>query len=104
MGLFKPISELRRETAALDGSNRLDRHSDRRRGEADKRREPSRSRSQEPEHPVNGAQDHAPTTQVEKDKRLERKKSRSPSAERSWSKEQMISAVSVLQQLADQQH
>jgi hypothetical protein len=33
MGFFKPISELRRETAALDGSNRLDRNSDRRRGE-----------------------------------------------------------------------
>jgi hypothetical protein len=32
MGFLKPISELRRETAALDGSNRLDRHSDRRRG------------------------------------------------------------------------
>ena len=98
MGLFKPISELRRATAALDGSNRLDRHSDRRRGEADKRREPSRSRSQEPEQPVNGAKDHAPTIQVEKDERLERKQSRSPSAERSWSKEQMISAVFLRKQ------
>ncbi len=59
MSFFKPISELRRETAALGGSNRLDRHrdSDRRRGEADKRREPSRSRPQEPEQPVNGAND-----------------------------------------------
>jgi len=102
MGLFKPISELRRETAALDGSNRLDRHSDRRRGEADKRREFSRSRSREPEQPVNGAKDIAPT--VEKEKELERKKSRSPSTERNWSKKQMISALSVLKQLADQQH
>jgi hypothetical protein len=43
-------------------------------------------------------------TTTEKEKELERKKSRSPSTERSWSKEQMISAVSVLRQLADQQH
>jgi hypothetical protein len=72
-------------------------------GEADKRREPSRSRSREPEQrPANGAKDHAPTT--EKEKELERKRSRSPSAERNWSKKQMISALSVLQQLADQQH
>jgi hypothetical protein len=73
-------------------------------GEADKRREPSRSRSREPEQPVNSAKDHTPTT--ERDKQLERQKSRSPSAERSWSKQQMISAVSVLRQLADhwQQH
>jgi hypothetical protein len=41
---------------------------------------------------------------VEKEKELERKKSRSPSAERNWSRKQMISALSVLQQLADQQH
>jgi hypothetical protein len=65
-------------------------------------REFSRSRSREPEQPVNGAKDHAPTT--EKEKELERKKSRSPSTERNWSKKQMISALSVLKQLADQQH
>jgi len=72
-------------------------------GETDKRRELSRSRSREPEQPVNGAKDLAPT--VEKEKELERKKSRSPSVERNWSqKKQMISALSVLQQLADQQY
>jgi hypothetical protein len=42
---------------------------------------------------------------LEKDKELERKKSRSPSAERGGSqKKQIISALSVLKQLADQQH
>ena len=44
---------------------------------------------------------------LEKDKELERKKSRSPSAERGGSQKnlkQIISALSVLKQLADQQH
>ena len=42
---------------------------------------------------------------LEKDKELERKKGRSPSAERGGSqKKQIISALSVLKQLADQQH
>jgi hypothetical protein len=87
--------------------NSQDREGGRRRsqdrdGEADNRRVPSRSRSREPEQPANGAKDLAPAT--EKEKELERKKSRSPSAERNWSKKQMISALSVLRQLADQQH